>query len=67
MKPSRVDIGEKVVSHRTEFIQVSLQKPDNLRAIGKPKLDKPKNSHKQDMLKRIVEIFEPIRTKVANW
>lgn len=67
MKPTPVDIAEKNARSRTAPMQVSLQKPDNLTAISKQKLDKPKNPHKQDMFKKIVEIFEPIRTKVANW
>ena len=67
MKPTPVDIVEKNARARTEPMQVSLQKPDNLRVIGQAKSDKPKNQYKQDMFKKIVEIFEPIRTKVANW
>ena len=67
MKPTPADIIEKTARPRIEQMQVSMQKPDNVRAIGKQKSDKPKTAHKQDMLKKIMEIFEPIRTKVANW
>jgi len=67
MKPSPIDLIAKTARPRTELIQVSLPKPDNVTAIGKPKSGKPKTPYKQDMLKKIVEIFEPIRNKVANW
>jgi len=67
MKPTPVDIIEKTARPRTEQRQVILAKPDNLTVIGRQKSDKPKTPYKQDMLKKIVEIFEPIRTKVANW
>jgi len=69
MKPTPIDIIEKNARPRIEQMQVSLQEPepDNLTAIGKRKMNKPKTSHKQEILKKMVEIFEPIRTKVANW
>lgn len=69
MKPTPVDIAEKNARPRAVPMQVSLHKPDNLRAVSQQKSDKPKpkTPHRQDMLKKIVEIFEPIRTKVANW
>lgn len=67
MKPTPADILEKTAKPRTEPMQVSLHKPDILPAFGKQKLDKPRTARKPDMLKKIMEIFEPIMTKVANW
>lgn len=67
MKPTPTFIIEKIARSRTQPIQVSVPQPDNLREFSKAKLDIPKNSYKQEMFKKIAEIFEPIRTKAANW
>ncbi len=67
MKPTPVDIAENTGQPCIEPEKVRVNKPDILTLVGKETLDKPKNSRKPDMLKKIVELFEPIRTKVANW
>jgi len=67
MKPAAVNVLEKNAKYRTVQMQGSVHKPDTLMAVGEQKSDKPKSIKKPDMLKRILEIFEPIRTKVANW
>jgi hypothetical protein len=67
MKPTPVDIIEKNARPRIEPIQIVAHMADTLKAVNKQKSDKPKNTRKPDMFKKIVEIFEPIRTKVANW
>jgi hypothetical protein len=69
MKPAPIDMIESNRRYETEPKQVSLpNKYENLTIIAaKPKLSKSKPTNKQEMLKKIVEIFEPIRTRVANW
>jgi len=67
MKPTPVVILEKAAKTRTKRMEVSAHKPKTLTSVGKQKLDNPITAYKSEMLKKILEIFEPIRTKVANW
>lgn len=67
MKPAPIDIMQQHPTIPKEAMKVRMQKPDNLRAISPQKPDKPKTPNKKAMMKKIVDIFEPIRTKVVNW
>lgn len=67
MKPTPADILEKASRPGRQSVQVSEYEPAMLTAVVPTKSDKPKTTRKPEMLKKITRIFEPIRTKVANW
>jgi len=66
MKPTPVETLEKTAETRIEHVQVSIYQPDILPAASQQK-PKSQTHHKQGMLKKIVKILEPIKTKVSNW
>lgn len=67
MKPTPADILERDTISRIPLVEVRKPEPPVLNANVQSITDKPKTTRKPEMLQKIVNIFEPIRTKVANW
>ena len=67
MKPTPVNILEKTAETQIELMQVSMYQPDITPTADRQKPDKSQTNHKQEMIKKILHIFEPVKTKVANW
>lgn len=67
MKPTPDDILEKMPNNRSGQIQISLHKPDAMKQVNRQKTDKSQKERKPDMITKISKMFDPIRTRVANW
>lgn len=64
MKPAR---SRETVGVEAQVMQISLNEPEALRVVSQKTSDRKPNNNKNEVIKKIAGIFEPIRTRVVNW
>jgi ACT domain-containing protein len=62
MRPTPIDLLEKIGNKSTGQIQVSMSKPEK-----SPSIAVQKTAREKEVIKKIAKIFDPIRTRVVNW